>query len=225
MEQMREQTRGSRTTEGVEEKETGRIEAFSDGVFAIAITLLILGITVPLNWKSDHLTKEVMKQWPSFVAYALSFVTILIMWVNHHELFKLIRRADHAFMLLNGLLLMLITFVNYPTALLANTFKDGLPPGIAGSGDQRFAALIFSGTFFVTALLYNALWRYAKHGGRLLARNHDAELVDLITRQYRLGPAYYLIAFMLAFFSVEASIAVNMLLAVYFSFTGTRRGG
>ncbi len=220
---MVEQPQDPRTAEGVEEKETGRLEAFSDGVFAIAITLLILTIPVPPNVQSDKLPSMIRDQWPSFLAYVLSFVTILIMWVNHHELFKLIRRTDHAFMLLNGLLLMLITFVNYPTALLANTFKDGFPHGIGGSENQKFAALLYSGTFFVTALFYNALWHYAKHKGRLLARNYDAELVSLITRQYRLGPAYYLIAFLLAFFSVEASIAVNMLLAVYFSFTGTRR--
>lgn len=232
-----EQTRRTRTAEGVEEKETGRLEAFSDGVFAIAITLLIL--TIPVRpvpavpaVSSDLLQStvlpDILAQWPSFLAYALSFVTILIMWINHHALFKLIRRSDHAFMMINGLLLMLITFVNYPTALLAETFKQSIPNGtslLQGTLDQRAAALFYSGTFVVTAILYNVLWYYARHGSRLLARGHDRALVELITRQYRFGPLFYLVAFLFAFVSAPASIAVCMLLAVYFSFTGTRRGG
>lgn len=221
-----EQTSGTRTAEGVEEKETGRLEAFSDGVFAIAITLLILTIPLP-DLSKSALPTGVGKLWPSFLAYVLSFVTILIMWINHHALFKLISRSDHAFMMINGLLLMMITFVNYPTALVAETLKEGIPSGFSllrGNADQRAAALIYSGTFVVTAILYNVLWYYARHEGRLLAKDHDRALVDLITRQYRFGPLFYLVAFLFAFVSAPASIAVNMLLAVYFSFTGTRRG-
>jgi uncharacterized membrane protein len=222
-----EQKRGSRTAEGVEEKETGRLEAFSDGVFAIAITLLILTVPVP-DLTKGSLLSQIGDHWPSFLAYVLSFVTILIMWVNHHALFTMIRRINHAFLMINGLLLMMVTFVNYPTALVAESLKTGLPSGnllLQGTPDQKAAAAIYSGTFVVTAILYNVLWGYAAHNGRLLARNHDRELADLITRQYRFGPLFYLVAFLFAFVSAPASIAVNALLAVYFSFTGTRREG
>lgn len=221
-----EQKKSSRAAHGVEEKETGRVEAFSDGVFAIAVTLLILGITVPPTWTKEQLLDTVLGQWPSFLAYGLSFVIILIMWVNHHALFTIIRRADHTFMIINGLLLMMVTFVNYPTSLLAQAIKTDLSSGtspLRGSSDSKVAALIYSGTFILIAILYNVLWHYAKHNGRLLARNYDPEYVELITRQYRLGPLYYLVAFVLAFFSVGASIAVNILLAVYFMFTGRQR--
>ncbi len=225
---MVEQPRGPRTAEGVEEKETGRLEAFSDGVVAIAITLLILTIPVPSDVKPDRLPIEIGAHWPAFLAYVLSFVTILIMWVNHHMLFTMIRRTDHTFLMINGLLLMLVTFVNYPTALIAETLKEGLPSGLLmlqGTFNQRTAAAIYSGTFVVTAILFNVLWRYARRDGRLLARDHDRALVDLITRQYRFGPLFYAVAFLFAFVSAPASILVNALLAVYFSFTGTRRRG
>lgn len=225
-----EQKQGARTIEGVEEKETGRLEAFSDGVFAIAITLLILTIPLPKVPSDDPpgLLSEILGRWPSFLAYVLSFVTILIMWINHHAIFKIIRRTNHAFMMINGLLLLMITFINYPTALLAETLGEGIPSGtslLQGTPDQKGAALFYSGAFVVTAILYNVLWGYAARNGRLLARDHDRALVQLITRQYRLGPVYYLVAFLCAFVSAPASIAVNILLAVYFSFTGTLRGG
>ena len=226
-----EQKRRVRAADGVEERETGRVEAFSDGVFAIAVTLLILGIAVPLPLKGNGLLTQVGDEWPSFLAYVLSFVTILIMWVNHHNLFKIIRRTDQAFLIINGLLLMLVTFVNYPTALLAATLK--IPPlagtsPLIGTYSQKQAALIYSGTFVLIAVLYNVLWHYAKREGRLLARDHDRELVELITRQYRFGPLFYLIAFLFAFISAPASIVVNILLAIYYMFTATcllRRSG
>lgn len=225
---MVEQTRGPHTAEGVEEKETGRLEAFSDGVFAIAITLLILTIPVPSDVKPDKLPTAIGDHWPAFLAYVLSFVTILIMWVNHHALFTMIRRSDHAFLMINGLLLMLVTFVNYPTALIAATLKEGLPGGpsmLQGTFNQRTAAAMYSGAFVVTAILFNVLWRYARRDGRLLARDHDRALVESITRQYRFGPLFYAVALLFAFVSAPASILVNALLAVYFSFTGARRGG
>lgn len=222
-----EQKRSTRTAEGVEEKETGRVEAFSDGVFAIAITLLILGVALPSDWQKHGLLRAAGDLWPSYLAYVLSFITILIMWVNHHILFTMIRHIDNAFLMINGLLLMMITFVNYPTSLVAETLKEGLPGGLLllqGTPDQKAAAAIYSGTFVVTAILFNVLWRYARHNGRLLGRNHERELAEQITRQYRFGPLFYLVAFLFAFISAPASIVANMLLAVYFTFTGTRRG-
>src|SRR5713101_3913707 len=103
-----------------QEKETGRIEAFSDGVFAIAVTLLVLDLKVPhRDSVNSGLMNILVKQWPSFLAYLISFATILIMWVNHHNLFNKVKRTDTPFMFLNGFLLFLITFVPFPTGLLA----------------------------------------------------------------------------------------------------------
>src|SRR5690349_6024445 len=100
------------------DKKTGRLEAFSDGVFAIAITLLILTIEVPKP-PDRSLTAAILEQWPQFLAYGVAFLTILIMWINHHALFKISHHVDRAFLVLNGLLLMAVTFINYPTALMA----------------------------------------------------------------------------------------------------------
>jgi uncharacterized membrane protein len=211
-------------TEGeAEDSGTGRLEAFSDGVFAIAVTLLVLQLKVPdtLDTQSrKSLADLVVHQWPAFLAYVNSFLTILIMWLNHHNIFKLIRRSNHAFIILNGVLLMLITFVNYPTALLATALQPG-----ATAQDQQFATLVYTGTFVVTAVFYNVLWLYATYNGRLLGKDASKTLVAQITREYRFGPLFYLVAFLLAFVSVPASLAVTVLLAVYFALSGRNRAG
>jgi uncharacterized membrane protein len=211
-------------TEGeAEDSGTGRLEAFSDGVFAIAVTLLVLQLKVPeidlATKKLPNLANFVVDQWAAFLAYAISFLTILIMWLNHHNIFKLIRRSNHTFIMLNGVLLMLITFVNYPTALLAPALTSGT------ADDKQLAALIYTGTFVVTAVFYNVLWRYATHNGRLLGKNADRKLVAQITREYRLGPLVYLVAFLLAFVYVPASLALTAALAVYFALSGRNRSG
>jgi uncharacterized membrane protein len=197
-----------------EEKETGRLEAFSDGVFAIAITLLILQIPLP-HEKQDPLLTQLGTQWALYLAYIVSFMTILIMWVNHHAIFRLIHRTDQLFLVLNGLLLMVITFVNYPLAILAESLQTPY-----SDADQHTAALFYNGTFIIIAIIYNMLWRYAAHNRRLLSKSADPLIVETITRQYRFGPLYYAASFLLAFVSVWASLGLNLLLAVYFAFTG-----
>ena len=104
------------------EKETTRVEAFSDGVFAIALTLLILQISVPtLNefTTSDKLFRSLINLWPSYFAFVLSFTVVLIMWINHHGFFRYLRKINSAFLLANGFLLLMVTFINFPTAVLA----------------------------------------------------------------------------------------------------------
>src|SRR5262245_12641783 len=102
----------------VQTTETARLEAFSDGVFAVAITLLALDLGVPGAGdltRYHGLAGALGNNWPHYLAFALSFLTILIMWVNHHSIFRFIRRSDHSFLLLNGLLLMVITTVPFGT--------------------------------------------------------------------------------------------------------------
>lgn len=202
-----------------EEKETGRLEAFSDGVFAIAITLLILQIPLPDEAKNTpSLLTQLGNQWATYLAYLVSFLTILIMWVNHHIIFRLIHRTDQFFLILNGLLLMVITFVNYPMAVLARSLQSPDRPGL--SADQHTAALFYNGTFIVIAIIYNLLWRYASHNRRLLSKSADPLMVETINKQYRFGPLFYVAAFLLAFLSVWASLVLNLLFAVYFALTG-----
>jgi uncharacterized membrane protein len=100
--------------------DTARTEAFSDGVFAIAITLLVLDIKVPHDLpENTSLLRALLNQWPIYMAFLTSFATIGIMWLNHHRMFRYIRRVDHWFLVLNGLLLLGVTFVPFPTSLAA----------------------------------------------------------------------------------------------------------
>ncbi len=196
-----------------ERKETGRVEAFSDGVFAVAITLLVLDIKVPPLGRGGggHLLPALLALWPSLLAYVASFATVLITWINHDRLFEQIRRKDHGLLVLNGLLLMVITLFPFPTALLAEYIRH---PG----ADAKVAAAIYSAVLLVMVLFFNLLWRHASgDGGRLLAPDHDRHKVRHITEQYRLVPLLHLVAFGLAFVSAAASVAVNLLLAVFFA--------
>ncbi|WP_431294548.1 TMEM175 family protein [Pedobacter sp. P26] len=107
------------------EKETGRIEAFSDGVFAIAVTLLVLELHVPELKDGDtpvHLLEALKIQWPGYIAFIISFFSIFIIWVNHHKVFKQIYRRNTGLMFANGLILFLVSLVSFPSALLARFF-------------------------------------------------------------------------------------------------------
>jgi uncharacterized membrane protein len=173
--------------------ETSRIEAFSDGVFAIAITLLIFQIKIP--GPSDvPLSVQLVKLWPSYISFLISFAFIGIMWMNHHRLFTHIRRSDNLLLVLNLLLLLGVTAVPFPTAVLAAHL---------GQRDQRTAALLYHGTYFFIAVFFNLLWRYAaSRNRRLLAADADRTAVEKISLQYAQGPLFYLLCFALAWVSV-----------------------
>jgi uncharacterized membrane protein len=194
--------------------ETARIEAFSDGVFAIAITLLVLDLKVPRDLPDGQtLAGALLAQWPAYLAFASSFMTILIMWVNHHRIFTLVGRSDSRLLFFNGLLLMGVTVVPFPTALVAEYLRhDG----------QRTAALVYNATFIVIAICFNLLWRTAAVNDRLLHPHADPRAVQRIFDAYRYGPLGYVAAFLLAFASVTASIALDLALAVYFALPGPR---
>ncbi len=202
----------------MDEKETGRLEAFSDGVFAVAITLLVLNIKIPgldlplSQLAGDKRLPEILAaEWPMLVAYITSFATIGIMWLNHHRLFQYIKRTDTGLMLLNLLLLALIVFVPVPTALLS----EYLP-----RLDLHMAAIVYTGTYVVLACCFNLLWRYASYHHRLLGRNIDADGVAAISRQYMFGPVFYLIAFGLAWINTIAAAIFCFLLALFFALPG-----
>ncbi|HSB74338.1 MAG TPA: TMEM175 family protein [Terriglobales bacterium] len=196
-----------------EPKETGRVEAFSDGVFAIAMTLLVLNIKVPIVQEPGTLGSLLRHQWPSYVAFVISFAFIGIMWVNHHRLFGHIRRIDQNLLVLNGLLLMGVTAVPFPTAVLSQYL---------GKADQKAAAMLYAGVYVTVAVFFNLLWRYAASGHRLLGEQVNAAEVNRISRQYAFGPLLYLVCFALAYVSVAASLALNLGLAVFFALPPSR---
>lgn len=188
--------------------ETQRVEAFSDGVFAIAITLLVLELKVPPAGNSP-LSTLLIRQWPSYVAFLASFAFIGIMWINHHRLFTHIRRSDHVLLVLNLLLLLGVITVPFPTAVLAQNL---------GQPGERTATLLYSGTYVVIAIAFNVLWRYATSSKRrLLGPDVDATAVRQIGLQYSFGPLFYVVCFVLAWVSVPASLVLNVALACFFA--------
>jgi uncharacterized membrane protein len=205
-----------------DQKETGRLEAFSDGVFAIAITLLVLDLKVPKPSElpagtgplgTHGLLAALLAQWPTLLAYLTSFHSILVMWVNHHLLFSLIRRTDRLFLYLNGLLLLFVTFVPFPTALVAAYLQRR---------EATAAAALYSACYLGIAIVFNLLWRHASQDRRLLDSAASAAAIDEIDRSYRFGPPLYALAFILAFVNLTASLLTCLGLAVFFSITGSR---
>jgi uncharacterized membrane protein len=197
-----------------ERKETGRIEAFSDGVFAIAITLLVLAIKVPKSADlgvGGSLFSVLLGLWPHYLAFVTSFATIFAMWVTHHRIFTFVQRSDHFFLYWNGLLLLLITFLPFPTTLLAEYLLH--PEG-------KVAGAAFAGTLVAIALTFKGLWRYAAKNGRLLARSIDLKDIEQITKQHRYGPILYFTAFAVSFVSTGMSAGLCLCLAVFFGYKG-----
>lgn len=201
----------------LQEKETGRIEAFSDGVFAIAITLLILEVKVPHLPEAGSgrsLLSALTALWPSYLAYLTSFATIFIMWVNHHAIFQFVWRSDSSFQFANGFLLLLVTFVPFPTAVLAEYLERPAGP---------VAAAFYAGTFVVIGVAYNALWRAAIRGRRLTRGHVTEESIAGFTRGYRVGVPGYLAATAAAFVNVYLSVGICAALAVFWIVV-SRRG-
>ena len=188
--------------------ETARVEAFSDGVFAIATTLLILEIKVPSSSTAD-LARELVRQWPSYLAFFTSFAFIGIMWINHHRLFTHIRKSDDL-LLINNLALMLgVTVIPFTTSVLAAHL---------GHSGARTAVIVYDAAYLAIAVFFNLLWRYAaSRNGHLLAHDVDRDAAEKLTQQYNLGPLAYLIAIALAWVSITASLVVNIVLAFFFA--------
>jgi uncharacterized membrane protein len=195
---------------GSADNDTDRIEAFSDGVFAIAITLLVIEIGVPhVEDAGTTLFGALIEQWPSYLGYAISFLQIGVIWANHHNRFRYIARSDHLLLFLNILFLMCVAFIPFPTALLAEYLQ--------GSGAERtIAGAVYSGTLAVTAVFFTLLWLYAAANYRLVDRNLDPALLRAMTRRYVFGMVAYIVTFALAFVNVAASLILIVILALLF---------
>jgi len=187
--------------------ETSRVEAFSDGVFAIAITLLILEIRVPERAQAGALGAALLHLWPSFLAFATSFFEIGVMWINHHRLFTVISTTDQRVLIWKMLLLFGIAFLPFPTALMARH--------LTGPGGWEAAAL-YNATLFFIALAYHFLWRYASRDRHLIPSDVDQRSLDGITNQYRFGPAIYFAALIALSWNGVLTLVVHLALAIYF---------
>jgi uncharacterized membrane protein len=186
--------------------ETARIEAFSDGVFAVAVTLLIFQIDVPPYAPPGGLRLALAALWPSYLAFLASFMTIGVMWLNHHRLFAMIVRKDDGLMVLNLLLLLVVTWLPFPTALLAEHLRGS-------SDDEQTAAVVFAASLLAIAIVFNVLWRYAI---RVKAVGND-ENVAAMTRRYATAPLLYLVLLTTAFVSADVCLVISALYAFYFA--------
>jgi uncharacterized membrane protein len=188
----------------------GRLEAFSDGVFAIAITLLVLEIDVPAA--GGDLAHEVGQLWPSFAAYVVSFFTIGIIWVNHHTMLQQVERVDRTLLFLNLNLLLFVAFIPWPTAVLAQHLRDS-------AANQHLAAAMYAGTFLVMGFSFFSLWWHARNA-QLLHRDLDPIATRRLVRRNAVGQFAYAVALGIAFLSAPASLILCGLVALYYVHPG-----
>jgi uncharacterized membrane protein len=156
-----------------------RLLAFSDGVFAITITLLVLEIRPPTD--DESLLHGLLALWPSYLAYVLTFLFIGQVWANHHVMFDHIRAANRAVLLLNTLLLMVVAFLPFATSVLAEALRSG--------HGQRTAVVFYGIAFALTALTFTAVWQYACRQ-RLLSEGLDSGGATAISRRFQLALAW-----------------------------------
>ena len=162
------------------ERDPARVVAFSDGVIAIAVTLLVLDLRAPADTRD--LVRSLAALWPSYVSYVITFMLVAQVWANHHVLFDHIRHADRLLLFLNAVLLMDIALIPFAASVLANAFRDGQ--------GERTAVLLHGLAFEVAAGLFNLIWWYARRDRRLLASTIDAAGVRSITRRFQLALAW-----------------------------------
>jgi uncharacterized membrane protein len=175
--------------------ESGRIEAFSDGVFAIAITLLVLDISVP-EGSFDHMWSAIGQQWPSYLAYVTSFWTIGGLWIVHHGIFRRMRYADQTVLLMNLFLLMVVAFLPFPTKLMADALDH--------TGEHA-AVLFYGATLFVISIAVTTLGRYAAGHPELVPEGTARDEVSHIASQTTPSLGFYGVVIALAFLAPKAA--------------------
>jgi TMEM175 potassium channel family protein len=183
--------------------ETARLETFSDGVFAIAATLLILDVKLSGHGSVEH---QLVHAWPSYAAYAISFATLGIVWVNHHTVFRQIGRVDRTFLFINVLFLMVIAFSPFPTRVLAEHLREG----------SKAAAFAYGLTFTAMAICYGGLWFYAAIGRRLIADDADQRVVSGISRSFAPGWFIYLVATLSSLISAWLAVVLYAAIAIFY---------
>jgi uncharacterized membrane protein len=194
----------------------GRLEAFSDGVFAVAITLLALNLAVP-GPGHGPLARQLADHWPSFAAYVVSFLTIGIIWVNHHTLFKNLSEIDRTLLFLNLLLLFFVVAIPFATATIASYLSRG-------GTDASLAAVVFQGVFEGMSLTFGLLfWWSIRHEHLKIALTPAGARAAII--RFGAGNIAYLVAIGIAFLSAPASLLLSGLVAAYYVFEQTPARG
>jgi uncharacterized membrane protein len=195
---------------------TSRVEAFSDGVFAIAITLLIIDVRPPHSAPGE-LAGDLLGIWPSYAAYVVSFAIIGIIWVNHHDVFTRIVAIDRPLLFLNLFLLLTVAFLPFPTVLLADYLRAGT--------NSHIAAAVYSVNMTAIGLAFIAMWTYLVRVPSLMDTRVGATGARSARRSAMVGPVLYGLSIPLAFVSAVACLIVYAALALYFAIVFTVGGG
>ena len=186
-----------------------RVETFSDGVFAIAITLLVLTIAQPGTHDYTDLRRALLGRWPSLAAYGVSFVVIGIMWVNHHTVFSHLRRIDRGLFYWNLLLLMTIVFIPYPTEIFGAALRH--------HEGAKTAAVFYSVTMVINACAWAALWLYCSNGRRLLVDEFPESVRTTSTILFIAGVVVYLVSIGVALLNPYVCLLFHGVLALYYA--------
>lgn len=187
--------------------ETQRIEAFSDGVFAIAITLLILEIHVPTIEPDSTLLKAVIHEWASFLAFLIGFLTLLVCWINHHFMFTKIKNSNSTLLLLNGFKLLVVTITPFATALLAKNIK---------SVWRDSSVIVYAFNFTLMGLAMTLIWFYAKRKGFIHARSKDE--MKVMSRLYAFATIISATIWLVSFLNIFASFILFCLMFLIYGF-------
>lgn len=190
------------------QKDTIRVETFSDGVFCIAVTLLSLEIGVQLNSKASNsdLFHDLLQQWPICIAYVISFVNVLLAWIGHHSLFKNLRNTDNSVMITNGILLMLVALVPFPTKTLGLYFLT----------DAFKTAVIFYTAYFVLiSIAFRLLWYSVLRNKNLLLHNVTETQIKQITKNENIGLICNAIVMAVAFISPWTALGLSFAMWIY----------
>ena len=188
---------------------TSRIEAFSDGVFAIAATLLVLELKVP-HVEPGELGGTLLGNWPSYATYVVSFLVIGIIWVNHHAVLERIRKVDRALLFLNLVFLMAVAVIPFPTALLADYLKAG--------HDEHLAAAVYGGSMTLMGVTFGSIWAYAVLSGDLLHEGIDPARARRSLWIFAAGNPLYVLAIGASLLSAKLALAIYALLALFYMF-------
>jgi uncharacterized membrane protein len=188
---------------------TSRTEAFSDGIFAIAATLLVLELKVP-QVEPGGLADALLESWPSYATYVVSFLTIGIIWVNHHAVLDRIREVNRPLLFMNLMFLMAVAAIPFPTALLGDYLQAG--------HDERLAAAVYGGTMSLMGVTFGAIWAYAVLSDDLLHARVDRTRARRSLWIFAAGTPLYVLAIGASLLSATLALVIYALLALFYLF-------
>ncbi len=200
-----------------QQKETSRIEAFSDGIFCVAITLLAIeiGVEAKSNATNLELTKNLVALWPKYLAYFISFVNVLLAWIGHHSLFKNLRGTDNFVMISNGILLMLVALVPYPTKTLGTYLNTAA---------FKTATIFYTAYFVLISIAFKLLWYAASHKKDLLVHGFSEKQISQVSRNENIGLICNSAILALAFINSWAALISSFTMWIYWILPGKQIG-